>query len=163
MIALGIDAATTTGWGLVMHVRGREALVGHGRFRPDPASVRAFATKVFGGMRPDVVAIEDPFMGKNVGTLKKLARIAGWFEMEFAAAGVPVTYVLASTWQRCMLTGLITGRSGREARKAGSLLWARAVLGRALPSEDEADAAALAAFAARQGALGRISALAQRH
>lgn len=43
--------------------------------------------------------IEDQYLGKNVDTLKKLARNAGRWEEALVAAGIQVEYVPASTWQ----------------------------------------------------------------
>lgn len=152
MIALGIDCATRTGWALVERREGRELLLGHGVLDLDEdmwESIKGFAASV--GARGlgigafDVVAIELPWLGKNVDTTIKLARLCGRFEQALGFVD-QVEVVRAVTWQSAIL-GRFGGKK-RDGLKKAARIWARAMFGVEL-SEDESDAAGIAVWAAR--------------
>jgi hypothetical protein len=101
------------------------------------------------GPAVDVVAIEDCYLDQNVDTVKILSRLVGRWQQAFEALGLETHLVLADTWQRGILTGLMGPRSNREARKRAAAVWARATFGTVLEA-DEADAAGLATWELRQ-------------
>ena len=153
MIALGIDCATKTGWALVESDGGHEKLLADGVIDlgiPDFwMEIKRLADASFWETepkRPDAVAIELPYMGKNAHTLEVLARMCGRFEQAFESTGAQVQVVRASQWQTSIL-----GRFGGKTRaglKLAAVAWAKGTFGVSLPS-DAADAAGLACFALR--------------
>lgn len=145
MITLGIDSASSAGWA---HLDG-ERIIGTGTINArDPHRIDALAALVCGKARPDLVVIEDSFMGVNVNTVKVLSRIQGRFEQAFAMRGVPTELVLASVWQKALLTGIPGGT------KKACATWVRATYGITV-AEDEADALALATHVARRELVAR--------
>lgn len=149
VIALGIDAATNTGYGLVRRDRGEEKLIAHGEldFARFPAKWELAETlvRLARDWRPDVVAIELPYMHKNAHTLEVLARFCGRFEQALEPTGAQVLVVRANQWQPKMLG---TCRMKRDALKKLAVVWCRSNFGLDLP-EDAADAAMLAVYALR--------------
>ena len=153
MLAIGIDCATRAGWALVRSDRGREELLDHNVLelggRNAWAWVDWLVVRGSGDWKPDVVAIECPWLGKDPHALEVLARLCGRFEQAFEAAGCQVLVVKAAQWQCATLTGLMTQRSKRAERKRASKLWCKSTFGVDL-SDDESDAAAIATWACRQ-------------
>lgn len=153
-IVLGIDSAFhRCGWALVERDGTRERLIVYGVLRAvDADVVSEFAGKMAtAGPTIDVVVIEDAYLDKNVDTLKALSRLVGRWQQAFEGLGLDTRLVMADVWQRGTLTGLITGKSVRETRKAAAVMWARATFGVVL-GEDAADAAGLATWELRQRA-----------
>jgi Holliday junction resolvasome RuvABC endonuclease subunit len=151
IIVLGIDSAISKcGWAVVERDGGHERLVAHGVLvAVDGEVVGDFAGRMAHGQRIDVVVIEDAYLDTNVDTVKKLSRLVGRWQQAFETLGLETTLVMGSVWQRQILSGLIGLTSPREARKKAAKLWARATFHEAL-GEDEADAAGLATWGARQ-------------
>jgi Holliday junction resolvasome RuvABC endonuclease subunit len=150
MIVVGIDSAELTGFGVVASgPGGRERLLRHGVFKIRTAADIERAVAELAGDRPDLVAIEAPFIGVNVTTGLTLATLLGRWLQAFESRGIPTTTVTASVWQIGVLAGLITVRSPRAARKAAARMWTAASYGVEL-GEDEADAAGIAAWALRR-------------
>ena len=119
--------------------------------------IEGLAVYIEKGPRPDVVAIEHPYVGINAQTALVLARACGRFEQAFQRRGFDVEVYRAAAWQRAILTGLVPARGAtRDALKAASVMWARATFGAQL-DDDRADAAALATWALRQRSFaGRV-------
>lgn len=140
MIVLGIDSASTSGWALLDGERILERGTIDAR---DPKRIDTLAAFVCAKARPDLVAIEDNFLGVNVNVVKVLSRIVGRFEMVFAVRGVPTELVMASIWQKAILAGLPGGT------KKACATWVRATYGITV-GEDTADAIGLAVFVARR-------------
>lgn len=95
---LGFDPGTrVTGWGMVAGQH-RAELVEVGVIKPvsgQPLELRLDA--IYSGARelierlaPDVVAVEDPFVGKSVSSALKLGQARGVLLLAAARAGVPV-------------------------------------------------------------------------
>jgi Holliday junction resolvasome RuvABC endonuclease subunit len=149
VIALGIDAATNTGFGLVRSENRRETLIAHGEldFATFPAKWELAETivRLAREYHPDVVAIELPYMHKNAHALEVLARFCGRFEQALEPTGAKVRVIRANQWQPKMLG---TCRMKRDALKKLAVAWCRSNFGVALP-EDAADAAVMAVFALR--------------
>ena len=151
MIALGVDCATNAGWALVEQDKGRDRLIECGVLdlgRPDAWNPVAWLELHCRTPKPtpDIVAIELPYMGKNVHTLEVLARLCGRFEQAFEPTGARIEVVRASQWQSAIL-----GRFGGKTRaglKLAAVAWAKGTFGVTLPS-DAADAAGLACWALR--------------
>lgn len=152
MIALGIDAATITGWAKVEAGAGgvRPRLLDWGlvdfnkhKLAPwNPVAAVELACRPPAPV-PHIVAIELPWMGKNPHTLEVLARICGRFEQAFGPSGANVRVIRANQWQPKMLGSC---RLKREMLKRLSVAWCKAQFGLDLP-EDAADAAVMAAYA----------------
>lgn len=148
MVSVGIDCATAAGWARVESGAGQERLLGHGVLDlKDPAKAWGLIARLAAlTPAPDVVAIELPYVGKNIDTTIKLALLAGQFLQAFAPTGAVVKLVRASQWQAAVL-GKFGGRR-REEKKKAALVWARAMF-RTVLTIDEADATGLAVWAAR--------------
>lgn len=152
MIALGIDAATKTGWAKVERVDGREKLLDWGvldfkKFEREPWNPPAFLDlrcRAPAGV-PDVVAIELPWLGRDPHALEVLARICGRFEQVFGPRCSDVRVVRAVQWQSKMLGNT---RMGRGALKRLAVAWCKSKLGAKLP-QDAADAAVMAVYVMR--------------
>jgi Holliday junction resolvasome RuvABC endonuclease subunit len=145
-IILGLDSATRTGWALVQG----EKLLEHGVVNgADRKRQDLLAVYVCGKARPDLVVIEDNYFGKHVDVVKVLSRIVGAWELCFAVRGVDTELLMASTWQRELLTGLISNGSKSDHRKKACALWVKQTYGVRV-SEDEADAIGIATWVARR-------------
>lgn len=151
MIGMGIDAAGSSGWGIVDVGRGRPSLITFGvcNGKDHHAIVEVVETAVTHGVQ--VVAIESPYVDKNVDTAIKLGVICGRWCQEFDRAGIKWISCKADTWQRKLLDGLIHAGSPREVRKKAAKQYVRAEFGREV-SEDEADAICLATWRAKESA-----------
>lgn len=143
---LGIDCATACGLALVSSEAGRESLLDHWTVDladlrcPTAETVRGVFSRAqrkatLGGL---VVSIELPYLGKNAGVLKTLARFCGRFEQQADSHGCVVYLTTASSWQAGVL-GRFGGKKRADKKKA-AVLWAMAMFGQTL-TEDEADAA----------------------
>lgn len=95
-----------------------------------------------------LAVIEDQYLDqgvkRNVDTLKKMARTSGRWEEACLAHGIPVAFLLATTWQSAEL-GL--RKASREMLKAVAISKASAIFGEKLPG-DAADAALMGRYAA---------------
>jgi Holliday junction resolvasome RuvABC endonuclease subunit len=146
VIVLGIDSASTSGWGLL----DGERPVGYGTVDArDPNRIVALVSFVCAKARPDLVAIEDNYLGKNVDTVKVLSRIVGMWQMAFALRGVPTELLMPNIWQNGILRGLISPKSQSADRKRAAALWVKATY-RLATTGDAADALGLATFVARR-------------
>jgi Holliday junction resolvasome RuvABC endonuclease subunit len=156
-IVLGIDCATTCGWALVSGPSGRERLLEHGVMDLSSSTAQVVSEFVarlrvhtnLCGLR---VVVELPYLGKNIVTLRTLARLCGRFEQSLEAAGADVDLVMADHWQRTILGKL--GGHKRDDRKKAAKIWAMATFRERLTG-DEADAAALATCTLRERAFER--------
>lgn len=145
MIALGIDAATKTGWAQVERANGRETLLDWGVLNLKKLAWREIQTLAREHTSQQVVAVELPWLGKDPHAMGVLARICGRFEQAFEPGGADVRVIQASQWQSKMLGNV---RMGRDALKRLAIMWCHANLGAKLP-EDAADAAVMAVYALR--------------
>jgi len=108
-VILAIDPGAVSGWAIVSvgpspeHVRS-----GTFHFTKSPKGQPVSPTELVTYLCAEAnrdghtilrAAIEDQYLDKNVNTLKKLARNGGRWEEACEAAGIPVEYVAASTWQ----------------------------------------------------------------
>lgn len=160
---LGIDCATKAGWALVESDSGKERLRGHGVLDLSGKRFLLISTVINEILEVvplvDIVAIELPYLGKNVVTLRTLARLFGRFEQAFEPTGAEIVEALATQWQHQVL-GRFGGRK-REGLKKASKLWARATFGVDL-TEDESDAAGIAVHVLRERMLAEKVSRAKR-
>lgn len=155
MIILGIDSASVSGWCLLDGDRVLKFGTVNAR---EPMRIDALAALVNSIARPALAVIEDSYLGENVNTVKVLSRIQGRWEQAFATRGIPSELVMADTWQKAILTGLISRKSKSEERKRAAAIWVKATYGLTVP-EDVADAIGLATHVARREMLaGRVAA-----
>lgn len=153
MIVLGIDSATTTGWALIERRGMAERLIDRGHVklndkRGPAAVVEELAARVWNAVEPDLVVIEQPWLGKNAKTALLLAEFIGRWRQAFEARGCRCEVIAPATWHAGILRGLVGMRSPRAACKKAAQIWARSTY-RVTMTEDEADAAAVATWAAR--------------
>jgi Holliday junction resolvasome RuvABC endonuclease subunit len=158
VIVAGIDSAELTGFAVVVaEPGGRERLLRHGTLKIRKAADVERAVAELAGDRPDLVAIEAPFIGVNVTTGLTLATLLGRWLQSWETRGVPTTTATASVWQTGVLSGLITPCSNRAERKAACRTWCKATFSGETRgvnlTEDEADAIGLATFAVRRAVL----------
>lgn len=88
-------------------------------------------------------AIEDPYLGANVATLKKLTRIADRIQSQCERCGMKVLLITAQKWQSALD---ISGK--RADRKLGARRMAAHLTGSEPQTQDEADAVCLTYVAA---------------
>lgn len=161
MIALGIDCATKCGWALVAQSGATERLLANGVLNlggktPSHNLIAGLALRCRDELpAPSVVAIELPWLGRNVNTTIRLARFCGQFEQAFGRAGADIELVGANQWHSKIL-GHFGGKT-RASLKPAAVLWAQGLFGVRL-SEDEADAAGIAVHALRKRAWATITA-----
>src|SRR6185369_11505271 len=144
---LGIDPGTAvTGWGVVEGRPGAFRHVAHGTVVTSPrSSLPAKLTRIHaelvehcGTWRPDALALEKSFVGRNVQSAFRLGEVRGVAMLAAAAAGVPVI-----EYSPAEVKLAVTG-SGRAEKTQVELAIARELaLAERLPA-DAADALALA-------------------
>jgi len=147
MRVLGIDPGTAvTGWGVVEGRPGAFRHVAHGTVATRPntslatklASIHAALTEHCATWRPDALALEKSFVGRNVQSAFRLGEVRGVVMLAAAAAGVPVAeYSPAET--KLAVTG--SGRAEKEQVEY-AIVRELALAGRV--AADAADALALA-------------------
>lgn len=120
MRVLGIDPGTAvTGWGLVERRDGRVAHLAHGavvthaRMTPAAklAAIHAALAELCGQWHPDVVALEQSFVGRNVQSAFRLGEVRGVAMLAAASAGIVVAEYSPAT-VKLAVTG--TGRAEKE-------------------------------------------------
>lgn len=103
MIILGIDPGTTiTGYGIISCEGKRVQLVSHGAFKLGKTGehadklrrIYAHTMELVDTYKPDVVAIEAPFQGKNVQSMLKLGRAQGVAMAAVMARNLEITEYL---------------------------------------------------------------------
>jgi Holliday junction resolvasome RuvABC endonuclease subunit len=147
--AIGVDVATRAGWAVVEATGGCERALETGIVSPASGAVWEQIESVVSKWRGvDVVALERPYLDKNVLTLEVLARLLGAWEHACASRWLDVVLVRASEWQQEVLAGLINRASKRTQRKQAARIWCRATYGLNL-DDDQSDATALATWAVR--------------
>ncbi len=101
MIILGIDPGTaTTGWGIIKKGRGKNnlALVDYGCIVTTPKNsfpqrlilIRKNLRKLISEKRPDIVAVEEHFFGKNKKTAMVVAEARGVILEAAASTKIPI-------------------------------------------------------------------------
>jgi Holliday junction resolvasome RuvABC endonuclease subunit len=154
---VGIDPAAKTGWA-VLDAEGRRPLrvVQAGSLRPDANAVAQLVRHLTQpSVRPDLIALEDQFFGRNVHTLKKLVETRSRFMQGFEVAGVRVVLIPANDWQMGLLKGMIHAKSKRKDRKAAAKKYGQLLFGEhAAANQDEWDAVCLATWAIRAALWG---------
>jgi len=151
MIVVGLDSAELTGYAVVA-AGPRERLTHHGTFTISGAADVEQAVATLAAMKPDLVAVEAPYVRLNAATGLTLAVLLGRWLQAWERRGVATATVLASTWQIQILGGLVDRRSDRATRKRAARLWTRSTFAVEL-GEDEADAAGIATWAARRAVM----------
>lgn len=117
---LGIDPGTAvTGWGVVERREGRVAHLAHGAVTPRVrttlaaklAEIHGALTELCGAWRPDVLALEQNFVGRNVQSAFRLGEVRGVAMLVAATAGIDVAEYPPAT-VKLAVTG--TGRAEKE-------------------------------------------------
>lgn len=163
MRVLGIDPGTAvTGWGVVERRDGRVAHLAHGAVTTHArmslatklAAIHAALAELCGEWRPDVLALEQSFVGRNVQSAFRLGEVRGVAMLAAAAAGIVIAEYSPAT-VKLAVTG--TGRAEKEqvqraiARELG-------VVERLVP--DAADALAIALCHVQSSRLANVLAAA---
>jgi crossover junction endodeoxyribonuclease RuvC len=117
---LGVDPGTAvTGWGVIEHRDGRAVHLAHGAVMTAPrqslvaklAAIHAALLDLCGHWRPDVLALEQSFVGRNVQSAFRLGEVRGVAMLAASAKGVTVAeYAPAAI--KLAVTG--TGRAEKE-------------------------------------------------
>ena len=109
---LGVDPGTAvTGWGVIERRAGTVTHLAHGAVTTDPrttlgaklAAIHGTLVELCGTWRPDVVALERNFVGRNVQSAFRIGEVRGIALLAAATAGVaiaeypPATVKLAVT------------------------------------------------------------------
>lgn len=150
---LALDSAKRTGWAVVDAVGlAPWRFVKSGVLKVEDAKVVREFAEHFCRSEVETVAIEDPYLGKNVRTMKSLVETRTRFQHEFEVHGVRTILVPPSDWQMGLLKGWISSRSPRQQRKKAAADYAR----RAFPDVkiggfDESDAICMALWTIRAG------------
>jgi Holliday junction resolvasome RuvABC endonuclease subunit len=148
MRALGLDAATSTGWGIVEFAHGRLRLLDFGIARV--GDHRSLGEVVAKAVQLDVetAAIEVPYVDKNADTAIKLGIVVGRWMQELDRARMSYVTHKANDWQRNLLGGLIQNAAPRAARKRAASMWVASMF-KIQVREDEADGICMAAWVAK--------------
>jgi len=126
MRVLGIDPGSiTTGYGVILHEKGRISLVDHGCIRTvKGASLDARLETIFEGIRdviarnrPDAAAIEAPFGGKNVKSLIQLAHARGVAILALRLGGLEVVEYAPRT-----VKSQVVGYGGAEKQQVARMV-----------------------------------------
>lgn len=150
MIVVAVDSAELSGVAVLVREPGaRERLVHSGVVRIRTAADVEAAVVQLAAHRPDVVAIEEPFIHPRqplAGLV--LARLLGRWLQAFEARAFTCVTIPAALWQPAILTGLMRPRATRPERKSAALVYVRSAFGLEA-TEDQADAICLGAYVLR--------------
>jgi crossover junction endodeoxyribonuclease RuvC len=144
---LGVDPGTArTGWGVVERGAGAFAHVAHGTVTARTeaslasklAAIHAALAECCATWRPDVLALEKSFVGRNVQSAFRLGEVRGVVMMAAAAAGIAVV-----EYSPAEVKVAATG-SGRAEKPQVQKAIARELGLAEAPAADAADALALA-------------------
>ncbi len=147
MRTLGIDPGSrVTGYGIVEQAGGRIVRVDHGeiRIKKGEPFTRCLSrifdelTEVIGRTKPDAVAIEDIFYGKNVKSLIKQGHVRGVALLAASRSGLPV-----HEYSPLEVKKAVVGYGRAEKQQVQVMIQAILRLGEILP-EDASDALAVA-------------------
>ena len=147
MRTLGIDPGSrVTGYGIVEQAAGRIVRVDHGeiRIKKGEPFTRCLSrifdelTEVIGRTKPDAVAIEDIFYGKNVKSLIKQGHVRGVALLAASRSGLPV-----HEYSPLEVKKAVVGYGRAEKQQVQVMIQAILRLGEILP-EDASDALAVA-------------------
>lgn len=126
MRILGVDpGSVTTGFGVIDHDRGRLTLVEQGviRTRRD-AELPERLADIYGGLgeviartRPDAVAVETPFAGRNVKSLIQLAHARGVILLAVKTAALEVHEYSPTT-----VKSAVVGYGGAEKEQVAKMV-----------------------------------------
>ena len=144
---LGVDPGTAvTGWGVVERRNGRIAHLAHGAVTPPArislptklAAVHAALSELCSTWHPDVLALEQNFVGRNVQSAFRLGEVRGIAMLAAATAGIVIAEYAPAT-VKLAVAG--TGRAEKEQVQRAIARELR-VVERLVP--DAADALAIA-------------------
>lgn len=111
-LVLGIDPGTTvTGWGLVRRSGNRVSAAGYGAWRPKRTHGRAaklaaicdHLDEALASLRPDIVALEQAFLGKNIQSALRLGEARGAIMASCARAGLEVVEFPTATVKKAVV------------------------------------------------------------
>jgi hypothetical protein len=149
VIVAAVDSAASPGIAIVERAAvGAERLISYG-LRPlgNAADVERLAVEL-AATRPDVTAIEQPFLHVGSAVGLNLAVLHGRLLQAFERRGLPTVAVPTDEWQQSgLLPGIHRGSRGVD-RKRASRAFAMTAFG-VLVGENEGDAIALATWVAR--------------
>jgi len=141
-MVIGLDPGNATGWAF----RDSAGAWQNGTLAPenfaavDHVLVSARAAGV------TVAAIESPFLGKNVQTLRVLSEIRGRLISACERQGLTIRNVAPLQWKSAMIMTPAGMPQGREAQKRAAIAKAKA-LGASVNGDDQADAVCLCEYA----------------
>lgn len=149
---LGIDPGSVfTGWGVVEFTGSSLRACGWGRVSPPRAPlgerlvfIAQAVGELIGEHRPELVALERVFHGKNARSLIVLAEARGAILAAIAQGGIPIAEVTPA-----MVKSVVTGDGRADKQRVERMIRLQLGLGSALLTPDASDALAVA-IAGRQ-------------
>lgn len=164
MIVLGLDPGTrTAGFGVVDVERRTERALDYGTIEMADDLDHSLRLMKIGERvleladeyKPDAIAVEVPFMGKNVQSMRKLARVEGVVMYVAMAREIPLAQYAPAEIKKA-----VTGKG--RATKEQVEYFIRAALGVAVDKLDASDALAVALAHGRRGIAGPPAASASK-
>ncbi|MGB3541468.1 crossover junction endodeoxyribonuclease RuvC [Rubrivirga sp.] len=164
MIVLGLDPGTrTAGFGVVDVERRTERALDYGTIEMADdldhslrlMKVGERVLELADEYKPDAIAVEVPFMGKNVQSMRKLARVEGVVMYVAMAREIPLAQYAPAEIKKA-----VTGKG--RATKEQVEYFIRAALGVAVDKLDASDALAVALAHGRRGIAGPPAASASK-
>lgn len=158
-LILGVDPGSQhTGYGLIVAEGQKLTLVAQGRISPPAAwplprrlaRIHLNLSEVISGHKPDIVAVEDIFYGKNVRSALKLGHVRGVVLLAAAQAGIDV-FEYAPRQVKNTVVGYGQAEKAQVAHMVAELLNFHQPL-----ASDAADALAVAVCHAFQCRLNRF-------
>lgn len=158
-LILGVDPGSQhTGYGLIVSGQAGLKLVAQGRFSPPAAwplprrlaHIHGHIAEVISAHRPEAVAVEDIFYGKNVRSALKLGHVRGVILLAAAQNGTEV-FEYPPTLVKNTVAGYGQAEKSQVARMVGELLKYSEPM-----APDAADALAVAICHASQCAVNRM-------
>ncbi|MGD0782812.1 MAG: crossover junction endodeoxyribonuclease RuvC [Candidatus Aminicenantales bacterium] len=148
MRVLGIDPSSrATGYGLIESGDQDHLVLAYGAIKPParaalPAKLLAIKSGIAGLIafhRPDEIAVENPFLAKNIRTAILLGQVRGAVLVAVAEAALPLY-----EYSPLEIKKAVTGYGQAEKSQVGTMVRALLRIGDAGPDEDAADALACA-------------------
>jgi crossover junction endodeoxyribonuclease RuvC len=148
MRVLGVDPSSqATGYGVLELKDGRYAVLGHGTIKPRRSAtlpeklleIKGGIERLIGAFEPEEVAVENPFVGRNIKTALTLGQVRGAVLVAVAERGRPLF-----EYSPLEIKKAVTGYGQAEKPQVATMVKALLGLEDAALEEDAADALACA-------------------
>jgi crossover junction endodeoxyribonuclease RuvC len=148
MRVLGVDPSSqATGYGVLELKDGRYAVLGHGTIKPRRSAtlpeklleIKGGIERLIGAFEPEEVAVENPFVGRNIKTALTLGQVRGAVLVAVAERGRPLF-----EYSPLEIKKAVTGYGQAEKPQVATMVKALLGLEDESLGEDAADALACA-------------------